>query len=227
MNKKQGIIHVCIEFHDLNKAYPKDNFSMPFIDYILDECAGSEVFYFMDKFSGYNQNQIKPKDQHLTIFICPWDNFSYENMPFGLKNIEATLQHAMTFTFHDCKHIVKSYCDNLTTHSRKRVDHSKHLLLVFEICRYYRIRLNPHKCIFYVRSGCLLGFLVSKTRIMVDSLKVEEILEFPPLRTIRQLQGLQEKSNFLRRFIVNYANITKGFLHLLKKDTPFIWDERV
>jgi hypothetical protein len=25
---------------------------------------------------------------------------------------------------------------------------------------------------------------------------------------------------------VNYANITKGFMCLLKKDTPFIWDER-
>ena len=33
------------------------------------------------------------------------------------------------------------------------------------------------------------------------------------------------KAKFLRRFIVNYANITKGFMHLLK-DTPFIWDEQ-
>jgi hypothetical protein len=48
----------------------------------------------------------------------------------------------------------------------------------------------------------------------------------PPPRTIRQLQGLQGKDNFLRRFIVKYANITKGFMRLLKKDTPFIWDER-
>ena len=43
---------------------------------------------------------------------------------------------------------------------------------------------------------------------------------------IRQIQGLQGKANFLRPFIVNYANITKGFMHLLKKDTPFIWNER-
>jgi hypothetical protein len=61
---------------------------------------------------------------------------------------------------------------------------------------------------------------------MVDPLKVEAILQLPPLRMIRQLQGLQGKANFLHRFIVNDANITKGFMHLLKKDTPFIWDER-
>jgi hypothetical protein len=61
---------------------------------------------------------------------------------------------------------------------------------------------------------------------MVDPMKVEEILRLPPPHNICQLQGLQGKSNFLRRFIVNYANITKGFMHLLKKDTSFIWDER-
>jgi hypothetical protein len=57
---------------------------------------------------------------------------------------------------------------------------------------------------------------------MIDPLKVKEILQFPPLCMIRQLQGLQGKANFLRRFIVNYANITKGFMRLLKKDTLFI-----
>ena len=62
IDKKQGIIHICIDFHDLNCAYPKDNFPTPFIDQILDECAGSEVFSFMDGFSGYNQIQIKPED---------------------------------------------------------------------------------------------------------------------------------------------------------------------
>jgi hypothetical protein len=30
----------------------------------------------------------------------------------------------------------------------------------------------------------------------------------------------------MHRFIVNYANLTKGFMHLLKKDTLFVWDER-
>jgi hypothetical protein len=57
---------------------------------------------------------------------------------------------------------------------------------------------------------------------MVDPLKVEAILRFPLPCTIRQLQGLQGKANFLHRFIVNYATITKGFMCLLKKDTPFI-----
>jgi hypothetical protein len=153
-------------------------------------------------------------------FICPWGTFAYQKMPFGHKNIGETFQCTMTFSFHALKHIVEDYLDDLAAHSCKRVDHVTHLRLVFEIFRYYRIRLNPHKCIFCVRSFCLLGFLVYETRIMVDP------LQLPPPHTIRKLQGLQGKDNFLHWFIVNYAHITKGFMHLLKKGTPFIWDER-
>jgi hypothetical protein len=97
-------------------------------------------------------------------------------MPFRLKNAGATFQRAMTFAFHDLKNIVEAYMDDLVAHSRKRVDHVIHLRLVFERSCYYRIWLNPHKCIFCVKSSHLLGFLVSRTKIMVVRLKVEEIL---------------------------------------------------
>jgi hypothetical protein len=51
-----------------------------------------------------------------------------------------------------------------------------HLRLIFKRCRYFRIRLNPNKCIFCVMSGRLLGFIISTTGIMVDPLKVEAIV---------------------------------------------------
>jgi hypothetical protein len=160
-------------------------------------------------------------------FICPWGTFAYQKMPFGLKNAGATFQRAMSFAFHDLKHIVEAYLDDLASRSCRRKDHPTHLRLIFECCRYFQIRLNPNKCSFYVTSGHLLGFIVSTMGIMVDPLKVEAIVQFPPPRTILQLQSLQCKANFLRRFIANYVEITKGFMCLLKKDVPFIWDKVV
>ena len=56
-------------------------------------------------------------------------------------------------------------------------------------------------------------------------MKVEAIVNLPPPHSIRKLQSLQGKSNFIRCFIVNYSKITKGFMRLLKQDTPFVWDE--
>ena len=74
--------------------------------------------------------------------------------------------------------------------------------------------------------GRFLGFIISKEGIRVNPLKVEEILQLSPPHNIRHLQCLQGMANFLRRFVVNVSNLTKGFMHILKKDTSFYWDEQ-
>jgi hypothetical protein len=69
----------------------------------------------MDGFSGYNQIQIKPEDQHKMAFIFPWGTFTYHKMPFVLKNVGATFQRAMSFDFPNLKHIVEAYLDDLAS----------------------------------------------------------------------------------------------------------------
>lgn len=179
----------------------------------------------MDGFSAYNQINILPADQPKTAFICPWGTFAYYKLPFGLKNAGATFQRAMSYAFHDIKHIVQPYLDDLLAHSLHRADHLVHLRAIFMRCRHYRIRLNPHKCVFCIEMGRLLGFVVSKAGIRVDPSKVKAIMKLPPPSSLRQLQILQGKASFLRRFIPNYAEVTKGFTRLLKQNTPFYWDE--
>ena len=131
----------------------------------------------------------------------------------------------MSYVFHDIKPIVQPYLDDLPTKSKQRWDHPNHLRQIFMHCRHYNTWLNPHKCIFVVESGRLLGFIVANGRICVDSLKVEAISNLPPPCTIIQLQSLQGKANFLHRFVSNYVELTKAFMRLLKKGVPFIWDD--
>jgi hypothetical protein len=69
VTKKQGTIGVCVDYRDINKACPKDNYLTPFFDQIIDDCAGSEIFSLMDGFFGYNQINILPQDQHKIVFF--------------------------------------------------------------------------------------------------------------------------------------------------------------
>ena len=117
------------------------------------------------------------------------------------------------------------FFDDLAACSCERMHHSYHLRLVFERCHHYLVMLNPHKCIFCMKSGRLLGFIVSKDSIRVNPLKVEAILQLSPPRNIRHLQCLQGMESLLRRFVMNVANLTRGFMRVLKKDTTFCWDE--
>jgi hypothetical protein len=105
-----------------------------------------------------------------------------------------------------------------------RVDHPTHLHAIFLQCQFYHIHLNPHKCVFCIESGQLLGFIISRQGIRVDPLKVEVIINLPPPSSLFQLQSLQGKENFLRRFIPNYVELSLGFTRLLKKGSNFVWD---
>ena len=62
MKKPIGKIRVCIDFKDLSKACPKDDFPLPNIDMIIDSLAGYEMLSFVDGFLGYNQIKIKESD---------------------------------------------------------------------------------------------------------------------------------------------------------------------
>ena len=42
ITKKNGKIRVCIDFHDLNEAYPKDEFPLPITVIMIDNMCGFE-----------------------------------------------------------------------------------------------------------------------------------------------------------------------------------------
>ncbi|KAA3479500.1 RNA-directed DNA polymerase-like protein [Gossypium australe] len=52
--KKYGKVRMCVDYRDLNKASPKDNFLLPHIDTLVDNMAGYSLLTFMDGFSEYN-----------------------------------------------------------------------------------------------------------------------------------------------------------------------------
>ena len=99
--KKDGKVRMFVDFRDLKKAYPKDNFSLPHIDVIVDSATSSAMYSFMDGFSGYNQIMMAVIDKIKTTFIKEWEMYCYKVMPFGLKNVRATYQRAATALFHD------------------------------------------------------------------------------------------------------------------------------
>ena len=140
---------------------------------LVDNTAKFDVFSFMDGFSGYTQIKMAPEDMEKTTFITPWGTFYYQVMPFGLKNAGASYQRAMTTLFHDMMHKeIEVYVDDMIAKSRSEESHLVDLLKLFQRLRKFRLRLNPNKCTFGVRSGKLLGFIVSQKGIEVDLDKV-------------------------------------------------------
>ena len=81
--KKDGKVRMCMDYKDLNKASPKDDFPLPHIDILDDNTTQHKVFSFMNGFSGYNQIKMALEDMEKTTFVTQWGTFCYKVMPFG------------------------------------------------------------------------------------------------------------------------------------------------
>ena len=83
---------MCVDFTNLNNAYPKDSFPLPRIDQLEDSTAEHKLLTFMDTFFRYNHIQMAKEDQEKTAFITNQGHYCFRVMPFGLKNAGATYQ---------------------------------------------------------------------------------------------------------------------------------------
>jgi hypothetical protein len=92
VQKKDGQWRVYVDFRDLNRATPKDEYPMPVAEMLINMAAGNKILSFMDGNAGYNQIFMALEDIHKTAFRVPGavGLFEYVVMTFGLKNVGAT-----------------------------------------------------------------------------------------------------------------------------------------
>jgi hypothetical protein len=148
VQKKSGKWRMCIDFTSLNKACPKDNFPLPWIDKIVDSAAGCEVMSLLDCFSGYHQIYMKEEDKASTSFITPFDTYCFIRMPEGLKNDGSTFSRlTKTVLESQVGRNIFMYVDDIVVASKNKEDHLADLAETFANMRDARLRLNPEKCL--------------------------------------------------------------------------------
>ena len=182
MKKKTRKWRVCVDFTDLNKAYPKDPFSMPRIDQLVDATAGHPRMSFLDAFQECHQIPLALDDKEKTAFVTPVGNYHYKVMPFGLKNAGSTYQRMMTKMFEpQLGRSIEVYIDDMVVKSKVVSEHVGDLENIFEILRKHKLRLNASKCSFGVGLGKFLGYMVTYRGIEVnpDQIKVINSLQPP------------------------------------------------
>jgi hypothetical protein len=109
-----------VDFRNLNRATPKDEYPMPIAETLINAAAGNTILSFMDGNTGYNQIFMAPEDIHKTAFkvLGVVGLFEYVVMTFGLKIVGATYQCAMNYVYHDLiSKLVEIYIDDVVVKS--------------------------------------------------------------------------------------------------------------
>jgi hypothetical protein len=96
-------IWVRIDFHNLNKVTPKDEYYMPIADMLINNASGHQLISFLYGNAGYNQVFMAEEDMSKMVFRCPGfiGLFEWVVMTFGLKNAGATYQRVMNIILDD------------------------------------------------------------------------------------------------------------------------------
>jgi hypothetical protein len=180
VKKSNGKWRMCIDFTDLNKACPKDEFSLPRIDSLEDAAASSEVMSLLDCYSGYHQIWMK-EDEPKTSFITPSGTYCYLQMPEELKNAGGSFSRMSAKVLHSqiCRNVL-TYVDDIIVKSTKQENHVVDLQETFANFRQAGLKLNLEKCVFRVKKGKFLGCLVSTNGIEANPSKIEAILRMEP-----------------------------------------------
>ena len=123
-NDEDRKVRIYVDYRDINMARPKDDFSLPYIDVLIDNVIVCAIYSFMDGFSGYNQIFMAIIDKAKAAFITEWGTYCYRVMPFSLKNACATYQKMATAIFYDMIHKeVEVYVDDIMIKSKTREGH--------------------------------------------------------------------------------------------------------
>jgi hypothetical protein len=226
--KNKGKIRGYVDFWNLNRATPKDEYPMLMADTMINRGSSHKIISFFGWHRGIQSIFMVEEDVPKTAFRRPgfMGLFKWVVMTFVLKNAGATYQRAMNLIFHDLLGIVlEVYIDELVIKLTDFEYQLADLRLAFERMKKYNLKMNPMKCAFGVSVNKFLRFFVHEGGIEIDPKKVESIKKLEEPTCKRDVQKLLGKVNYLWRFIANMVGKVESFLSLirLKHVSEFVW----
>ncbi|MBW0485285.1 hypothetical protein O181_025000 [Austropuccinia psidii MF-1] len=109
--------------------------------------------------------------------------------------------------------------------SSSEEEHVKHVASVLQRLRDNNLFAKASKCVFHASSVEYLGYVFSSEGLKMDSSKFQQILNWPQPKNIDALESFLGFASFYCCFIKNYSNKISALTSLLKKYSPFIFNE--
>ena len=232
VQKKDGTLHLCVDFRYLNAHMNKDLYPLPRIQEALESMAGSAHFSLMDFKSGFWQIKMaQGSQQYMAFTVGNLGFYEFTCMPFGLCNAPATFQHLMQNILGELNlTYCVTYLDDVIVFGRMKEEHLEHLCVVFERFHEFDLKLKPSKCSFFQLEIMYPAHHISWRGILPSWENVWAMQEFPmPEMQVHIFCGL---AGHYRRFIKGFANIVNPLYDVLGKEVkmglvdlpPEVWE---
>ena len=225
VKKKDGSLHFCVDFRQLNAATVKDAHPLPRINDLLDALHGARWFSTLDLKSGYWQVPVMERDKEKTAFRTSSGKlYEFNQAPFGLCNAPATLSRLMDRVLSGLHwETCLFYLDDIIVFSSTWEEHLARLRQVFERLRHADLKLGAEKCAFTAKEVSYLGHRVTEEGLLPDSALLADIREILPPKTATEVRSFLGLAGYYRRYAKNFAAIAGPLHALTRKDAVFHW----
>ena len=224
--KKDGGLRPCINYKLLNENTLPDGRPIPLISDLLSQFHGSEYFTSLDLKGAYNLVRIKPGHEWKAAFRSKFGLFEPLVVQFGLQNAPSLFQDFINLIFVDMlgKNLV-IYLDDILIYSKTL---EEHVIIVREVLKRLldnQLVLKKRKCFFHVSEFGFLGHRISKNGISMDLEKVNVINNFGRPTSVKELRSFLGMSNYYRKFLPRYSEVSRPLTDLTKKRNEFLWNQ--
>lgn len=217
---------LVVDYRKLNEKTVDDRYPLPNITDILDKLGRCQYFTTLDLASGFHQIEMDPNSISKTAFNVEHGHYEYTRMPFGLKNAPSTFQRAMDNVLRGLQgKICLVYMDDIIIYSTSLQEHLDSLKQVFDRLISYNMKIQLDKSEFLQKTVEFLGHVVTPEGIKPNPKKLQAIKNFKIPNTPKEIKSFLGLVGYYRKFIKNFAKITKPLTNCLKKNVKIIHDK--
>lgn len=210
---------MVIDYRKLNEKTISNRYPLPNITDVLDVLGKAKFYSVLDLASGFHQIEMHPVSVAKTAFTVDNGHNEFTRMPFGLKNAPATFQNAMDDVLRSLQgKVCMVYMDDIIIFSEIFEQHLHNLDQVFSKLEEHNLKIQLDKCEFLCREVQFLGHIVTPDGIKPNPAKIAAIKNFPIPKTRREIKSFLGILSYYRRFIPNFAKISREMTKNLKKD---------
>jgi len=225
IKKKTGSYRLINDYRLLNAIMISFIFPFALVAHILDTLADYHFYSSTDMSSGFWQCPLEYNSRKYTAFSTQKGHWQYKVCPQGVKTGPAWFSLCVSLAMRECRGFALNYFDDIVIYSKTITDHLRHIRLVMNALKKYGFKLSAKKSNWCAKEINLLGYVVSGTHVKINPDKIITIKNRPEPSNAKQVQQCLGLFNFYRRFIPNFAAMSKPLYKLIEKGAKFIWTE--
>ena len=149
--KKDGNLHLCIDYWKLNNLTIKNCYPLPLISKLLHRLGRAKHFTQLDLINTYYRMRIWKGDEWKIAFQIQYGYFEYQVMFFGLSNALASFQGYVNKILAEKLDVfIIVYLDNILIYIKDASQgHVEAVSWILEELRKYGLFANLKKCCFH------------------------------------------------------------------------------